>query len=100
MKTLRFRVFFALGTLTSLFAAAAPSQAVDLPDGPNRDLVATKCADCHDLSVITSKRFSANDWRTKVKIMAAQGVQVSPQEVDQIVDYLSTWFGLTPPPKK
>lgn len=81
-------------------AGASLAQAVDLPDGPNKELVASKCVNCHDLSVITSKRLSANEWRTKVKIMAAQGVEVSPQEMEQIVDYLSTYFGLTPPPKK
>ena len=82
------------------FASASAAQAADLPDGPDKDLVATRCANCHDLSVVTSKRLSANEWRTKVKIMAAQGAEVSPQEVDQIVDYLSTHFGVTPPPAK
>jgi hypothetical protein len=72
----------------------------DLPDGANRDLVAAKCVACHDVSVITNQRNNADDWRNKVQRMGAHGAQVSPEEIDQIVDYLNTYLGLTPPPKK
>ena len=90
-------VFFLSGALTLAFATA--SQAA-LPDGPNSSLVAAKCGSCHEVSVATANRFSLPDWRTKVKIMVGQGAQVTPQEMDLIVTYLNTYFGLTAPPKK
>ena len=91
-------LFFLSGALTLAFATA--SQATELPDGPNESLVAAKCGGCHEVSVATGNRFSLPDWRTKVKIMIGQGAQVTPQEMDLIVNYLNTYFGLTAPPKK
>lgn len=88
---------FVLCALT-LACTAAPQVKADLPDGPERELVAARCVVCHDISVITTQRHNADDWRNTVQRMAAQGAQVSPEEIDQIIDYLSTYLGLTPPP--
>jgi hypothetical protein len=80
-------------------AFATVSQAA-LPDGPNKDLVETKCGACHDTSLLMGNRLSLIDWRTKVQIMVGLGAQVTPKEQGEIVNYLNTYLGLKPPPKK
>src|SRR5262249_52114366 len=86
------------GALTLAFATASPAE--DLPEGPNQALVAAKCGACHEVSVAVRDHLSLPDWRTKVKIMIGKGAPISPQEMDQIVAYLNTYFGVTPPAKK
>jgi mono/diheme cytochrome c family protein len=64
-----------------------------LPAGDGRDLVATTCSQCHGLNAITQLREGKTAWRHQVYDMIERGAQVSPSEIDVIVNYLAANFG-------
>jgi hypothetical protein len=84
------------GILLALAAGAA--EITDLPDGPNRDLVSKVCQSCHDLkTVIDGAGFSRNDWDGTLDEMTANGMNVSADDREKILEYLSTYLGPSPP---
>jgi cytochrome c5 len=83
---------FALGAI----AVASPSVAQNanpLPAGDGRDLVAVACSQCHYLGTIAKIRDGAAGWRTYVNNMVLRGAQLTPAEIDKVVDYLGLNLG-------
>ena len=58
------------------------------------------CTACHDLTRITSKRWTKEQWNDTVDKMAARGAKASDEEFEAIVTYLATHFGPDRPPEK
>src|SRR5215472_6524454 len=85
----------AAGALAAL--AASPSRAqTALPEGEGRDLVATACAQCHALNVITAGRDGPVGWKHHVYNMVLRGAQLTPREADTVIAYLTANFGPGP----
>lgn len=79
----------AAAVLTSAAAAAA-----ELPDGPNRDLVARACGACHDFEmVLDAAGLDRGGWNGVIDEMTGYGMQVSPQERELMLDYLTRFLG-------
>jgi len=89
-----------LATILGMFLAAASVQAQDLPDGPGKDLVRNVCTVCHELTRITSKKKTKDEWNDTVDKMAARGAKASDEEFDTIVNYLAKHFGPEQPREK
>jgi cytochrome c5 len=87
-------------------AAALPARAQQsanpLPPGDGRDLVAVACSQCHYLGTIAKIRDGAAGWRMYVSNMVLRGAQLTPAEVDKVVNYLSANLGpgINLPPQK
>jgi hypothetical protein len=81
------------GVVVTLGAAAG--QQVDLPAGPDRDLVSRKCQGCHDLSVvIEASGLNREDWNDTIdEMVTSNGMNVTPEERAKILDYLSNYLG-------
>jgi cytochrome c5 len=76
--------------------AASPSHAQNanpLPAGDGRDLVSVACSQCHYLGTIAKIRNGATGWRLYVNNMVLRGAQLSPPEIDKVVDYLALNLG-------
>jgi len=91
--------------VVALLAFVAPSRAQNanpLPPGDGRDLVAVACSQCHYLGTIAKIRDGAAGWRTYVNNMVLRGAQLTPAEVDKVVDYLALNLGpgINLPPAK
>jgi cytochrome c5 len=73
-----------------------------LPSGDGRDLVAVACSQCHYLGTIAKIRNGAPGWRMFVSNMVLRGAQLTPAEVDTVVDYLALNLGpgINLPPAK
>ena len=57
-------------------------------------MVQTTCGkQCHGIDVVTSYQLSRTGWQTMVGAMVARGAIVPDENVDVVVDYLSTYFG-------
>ena len=84
---------FRLATLLAalLLVAAIPAQ--DLPEGPGKELVAKVCTACHELTRITSKKKTKQEWNDTVDKMAMRGAMATDDEFAMIVDYLAKNFG-------
>jgi mono/diheme cytochrome c family protein len=69
-----------------------PPKPVALPDGPGKDLVATRCAVCHDLERVAVKR-GKDAWPAIIADMAERGAPVTAEDAKIIADYLAANFG-------
>jgi competence ComEA-like helix-hairpin-helix protein len=70
----------------------APSATGTLPDGPGKEIAQRACTTCHSLSVITSRRASSDEWSKTVTEMVTRGADLSDDEIDRVIQYLSTNF--------
>jgi competence protein ComEA len=87
---MRLPVFFALTFSSLVFSAAA--QDIVLPDGKAKAIVQSACADCHGLDTVVNNPMSSEQWRATVEKMVKRGASVSPEQIDEVVDYLSVYF--------
>jgi len=82
-----------LATILIGFLPAAFLQAQDLPAGDGKELVMNVCSACHELTRITSKKRTKEEWSDTVDKMAKNGAKASEEEFDKIVAYLAKYFG-------
>jgi competence protein ComEA len=52
-------------------------------------LVEERCTKCHDLSVVTSAKKSAEGWKANVERMVQKGAQLDEAEQEVVIDYLT-----------
>jgi cytochrome c5 len=88
----------AIGLATIAIAGTGPAHAQGapprpLPPGEGRDLLATACAQCHNLSIIVSMREGAAGWRRHVTNMVTRGAQLTSPEAEAVIGYLAANFG-------
>jgi competence protein ComEA len=76
------------GQILMLFLAAAAA-AQQLPDGPGRKELETKCKQCHELARSISLRQDHDGWSTTMAKMVAFGMKGDEKEFNLIVDYLT-----------
>jgi mono/diheme cytochrome c family protein len=87
----RLRVLAVMGVLaTAAFVVRAD---VDLPQGPGKDILENNCEECHGVERIAGKAWTKEKWRATVKDMVSRGAELKPEDIDTLVDYLSTYFG-------
>ena len=79
----------ACAVLSLAFLASAQEK---LPDGKGKELVERECTKCHGLEGITGARNSKDRWSSIVDDMVSRGASGTDQEIEQIIDYLSTHF--------
>jgi hypothetical protein len=68
--------------------------AVELPAGPNKDLVSRACSSCHDLDMVFEAAGQTREgWNGTIEEMTGYGLNVSPAERAQILEYLTSFLG-------
>jgi cytochrome c5 len=87
-----------LGMAAIAIAGAGTAQAQGapprpLPPGEGRDLLATACTQCHNLSIIVSMRDGTAGWRRHVYNMVTRGAQLRSSEAEAVIGYLAANFG-------
>lgn len=89
-----FAIFFALA-LGSVSAQTTPPAASPsaMPAGAGKAIVQEKCVMCHALSVVTSKHSSHSEWDQVVNQMVSRGADLSDEEIDTVIEYLSKNYG-------
>jgi competence ComEA-like helix-hairpin-helix protein len=92
------RVFFVAIGVTLLLGGAVGSpgsmraaQNV-LPDAPGRDITVRLCAGCHAAETVASVRHTPEGWRDVIAKMVAAGAEGTEQELETVLQYLSTQF--------
>ncbi len=96
MKGMKFRLslVFLLGLSGYLALSQTP-----LPEGPGKELVLAKCQTCHDIGFVSRERLSRERWDAVLDEMVLQGLKVTPEERQAILDYLAVYLGTEPPPE-
>jgi mono/diheme cytochrome c family protein len=72
--------------------------AANLPPGEGKALVEQRCTVCHDLRGTIQLRKSRPAWEAIVLDMGARGAPITIDDIDPLVNYLSTAFGPQAPP--
>ncbi len=68
--------------------------AVELPAGPNKDVVARACGSCHDLDMVFDAAGQTREgWDGTIEEMTGYGLKLSPGERAQILEYLTSFLG-------
>jgi hypothetical protein len=76
----------------SLLSAGA--DAVELPAGPNKEIVARACSACHDLDMVYEAAGQTREgWNGTIEEMTGYGLKVSADERAQILEYLASFLG-------
>ena len=84
------------GVVCGLALGVSGAGALELPPGPNRDLVVRECQACHSLDMVAASNETKEVWNTLLDSMTSYGLRVSPQDRAKILDYLSTALGPKP----
>lgn len=63
-----------------------------LPDGPGRDTVIKVCGFCHDPITAAAVRLTREGWQFTISDMVSRGAKGTDDELNQVLDYLSTHF--------
>lgn len=83
------------GSTMAIGQTAAPTP----PPGPALDLINERCSVCHSTADIFAQRKGPDDWAQTVDFMVERGAQLSPEETDKVIEYLSTNFAPAPAAK-
>jgi competence protein ComEA len=94
----------ALAAVLVFGLAAAPQSAIDgaadLPDGPGKDAVVGICSKCHGIDQFSASRHNKEEWNTLLDKMAEEGLELSDQQYETVVDYLSKFLSKDAPPAR
>ena len=93
---LLFGAFF--GACVVTFGVAVAQQ-VEIPAGPDRNIVSRECGACHDLGMVVGAAGQTREgWNSTIDEMISYGMRVDPEDRAKILDYLSTFLGTRPAP--
>jgi hypothetical protein len=91
------RISLALFLFTAIHFAVGQSpeaSAKPLPPGPMQAKVKAGCTQCHNVSRITEAHFSRMQWSDELDKMVGLGAVVPDADRKDLLDYLTTNFGL------
>ena len=74
--------------------ALAASNPTELPPGPAKATIESKCKQCHDLKKITKQHQDAKWWAGTLDKMVERGLEIEPDEQQQVLKYLTKNFGV------
>jgi mono/diheme cytochrome c family protein len=97
MMRVGFALFIAAVAAAVITLAARAGDRIELPEGPNRDLVYAKCRTCHDLQYVKeSAGITADNWEALIEDMGQYGLRIPEDDRKKIVQYLVTYLGPNP----
>jgi mono/diheme cytochrome c family protein len=74
------------------FAAGEPNSQRATSDRAGK-LFLDACTACHTLDRVRAQRLTSEEWRGTIAGMISEGIALTDDEVDQVVEYLTTHFG-------
>ncbi|HEY8551441.1 MAG TPA: helix-hairpin-helix domain-containing protein [Vicinamibacterales bacterium] len=79
-------------TMLVLLTLSVPALAQQLPDAPGKDAVVKLCGTCHPAERGASVRLTREGWEDVITRMVALGLKATDDELNVVLDYLSTHF--------
>ena len=84
-------VLAAIAVVAVTYGTAKSASAGDA--APVDQLLTERCTRCHDMSVVSARRASAEEWHQIIERMQTNGAQLSDDEIETIVQYLAKTYG-------
>jgi competence protein ComEA len=78
--------------------ATGSNPVASMPSGPGKDITVNTCTKCHAITNIISQHRDADTWTATVTKMVGYGATGTDDELQQIVDYLTKYYGPSPAP--
>ena len=69
--------------------AAPPAQTAATNQGPGREILQRKCAQCHAATMWTALRQDRRAWESVLYRMVGRGALWTPEEINAMADYLA-----------
>jgi len=84
--------------LTLFFSMSAAAQqkkpaAAGFPDGPGKDVLVSKCFQCHSPSMWMDQHQDRRAWESTLYRMVGRGALWTQDEIRQMADYLGDVYG-------
>src|SRR2546425_2166274 len=76
----------------ALLCSALPAWSQESPEGQGKELAAALCNSCHPFYARLGGGYTAEGWRTVMRMMANHGVNVRADQVAAITEYLTKNF--------
>jgi cytochrome c5 len=73
-------------------ATLAKEKPLALPPGKGEKIVAKKCSKCHVLQRLYKATRSKDEWSDLLDVMTAQGLEMTPEERQIVLGYLTKNF--------
>jgi len=86
----------ALGTFCAIPALAqrgAKASANAFPDGPGKDVLLSKCFQCHGPTMWMAQRQDRRAWESTLYRMVGRGALWTKEDINQMAEYLGTVYG-------
>ena len=81
---------FACGTAN---AQQQKPQPIGFPDAPGKDVLTTKCFQCHGPNMWSDQRQDRRAWESAIYRMVGRGALWTEDEIRQMADYLGNVYG-------
>jgi hypothetical protein len=65
---------------------------IPLPEGEGRDQARKICGKCYSTDIFAKEHHTRDQWSVILDAMTSKGMQASDDDIDLILDYLSTNF--------
>ena len=85
-------LFFSCVVLAQQPAKAPPG----FPDAPGKDVLASKCFQCHGPGMWTAQRQDRRAWEATLYRMVGRGALWNEDEIEAMASYLATVYGRKP----
>lgn len=72
---------------------AAPAQGSQLTEIPGKATAERLCSQCHTLESVTNQRHTQDEWNGVIGRMIGQGLVASDEELYEVSDYLTKYYG-------
>ena len=86
-------VFFFAGLLLTFTDVRAAEQSGGLPEGPGRDLLMSKCFQCHSEGMWRDQRQDRRGWEAALYRMVGRGALWTEDEINTMASYLGSALG-------
>jgi len=80
----------------SALAQRAKPAAEGFPDAPGKDVLVSKCFQCHSPSMWMDQRQDRRAWESALYRMVGRGALWTQDEIKQMAEYLGTTYGKKP----
>lgn len=67
------------------------------PDGPGKEVLLSKCFQCHGPSMWMAQRQDRRAWESTLYRMVGRGALWTPDEISAMADYLGAHYGKKAP---
>src|SRR3954449_12469567 len=70
-----------------------PAAAVGFPDAPGKEVLVSKCFQCHSPNMWLDQRQDRHAWESTLYRMVGRGALWTEEEIRQMADYLGNTYG-------